>query len=220
MITLSDVEENEKVKALIKYSKLQLDELGYTEHSLRHTKLVAIRTGQILEKLGFDEHTVNLGQIAGYLHDIGNAINRADHAHTGAVLAYNILNEMGMNPDDATNIAMAIGNHDELTGTPVSAISAALILGDKTDVHKSRVSTKGDPNLHIHNRVNYAVQKAELTIDKEKKKITLQLDIDTTITQIMDYFEIFTQRMIMCKRAAKFLGQRLELVINGGVILE
>ncbi len=220
MITLTDVEENEKVKALIKYSKIQLDELGYTEHSVRHSKLVALRTGEILQQLGYDERLITLGMIAGYLHDIGNAINRTDHAHTGATLAYQILIDMKMDADDATNIIMAIGNHDELTGTPVSPISAALILADKTDVHRSRVTTKEDPNLHIHNRVNYAVQKSELTIDNQKKKIVVKLQIDTSITQIMDYFEIFTQRMVMCKKAAKYLGQRLELVINGSVILQ
>lgn len=215
-----DVEKNEQVISLIKYCKIQLDALGYTEHAQRHSKLVAVRTGEILKKLGYDEEIVHLGQIAGYLHDVGNAVNRNDHAHTGAILAYTILMQMGMNADDATNIMMAIGNHDELTGTPVSPISAALILADKSDVHKTRVTTKEEPNLQIHNRVNYAVQKTELSINKENKKIILNLQIDTNITQLMDYFEIFTQRMIMCKRAANFLGQRLELVINGSVILQ
>lgn len=220
MITLKSVEENEKVQALIKYSKIQLDVLGYTEHSTRHTKLVALRTGNILRDLGYDKHIVELGMIAGYLHDIGNAVNRTDHAHTGAILAYTILLDLGMNVDDVINIVMAIGNHDELTGKPVSPISAALILADKTDVHRSRVTTDKEPSLHIHNRVNYAVEKSELSIDKEKKRIIVNLQIDTKITQIMDYFEIFTQRMIMCKRAANFLGQRLELVINGNAILQ
>lgn len=220
MITLSDVENNEYIKALIKYSKIQLDNLGYTDHSVRHCKLVAIRTGEILEGLKYSEDIVRLGQIAGYIHDIGNSINRVDHAHSGAILAYSILDKMGMKPEDIAEIIMAIGNHDEATGTPVSPITAALILADKTDVHKSRVNTKGDPNLHIHNRVNYAVQKSDLFVDYENRKISVNLQIDTSVTQIMDYFEIFTQRMIMCKRAANFLNQRLELVINGSVILQ
>mgnify|MGYP003291929315 CR=1 FL=1 len=214
MITLSDVENNEQVKALIKYSKIQLDNLGYTDHSVRHCKLVAIRTGEILEGLKYSNDIVRLGQIAGYIHDIGNAINRVDHAHSGAILAYSILDKMGMKPEDIAEVIMAIGNHDEATGTPVSPITAALILADKTDVHKSRVNAKGDPNLHIHNRVNYAVQKSYLFVDYENRKISVNLQIDTSVTQIMDYFEIFMQRMILCRKAAEKLGLQFKLIIN------
>ena len=187
---------------------------GYTEHSHRHISIVSKRAGDILEKLGYPERTVELAKIAGYLHDIGNSVNRVDHAHSGALLAYGILKDMGMNEDDRTEIMMAIGNHDEKTGTAVSDISAALILADKSDVHRDRVVNKNLSNFDIHDRVNYAVTNAELKIDKNERKIALALDIDTQICPVLDYFEIFLERTMMSKYAAEQLKSTFELMIN------
>ena len=192
---------------------------GYTEHSLRHIAIVSERAGKILHELGYDERTVELAKIAGYLHDIGNCVNRVDHAHSGAIIAYNILKEMGMNIKERTEIMMAIGNHDENTGTAVSAISAAIILADKSDVHRSRVRNKNLSNFDIHDRVNYAVTDAELNLDSKKRIISLNLTIDTNICPVLDYFEIFMQRTMMSKYAAKFLNIWFELVINDTKLL-
>ena len=214
MITLEDVMKNEEVQAFIQASQKQLKELGYTEHSNRHIGIVSKRTGEILEKLGFDERTVELGKIAGYLHDIGNCINRVDHAHTGAILAYNILKDMGMPPEERTEIMMAIGNHDEQTGTAISDISAALILADKSDVHRDRVVNTNMSTFDIHDRVNYAVTDAELVLDEQMKKVILNLTIDTEICPVLNYFQIFMDRTMMSKYAAKYLNIWFELVIN------
>ena len=219
MITLKEIENNELVKRFIINCQRQLDELGYTEHSTRHAKFVALLTGDILKELGYDEKTVNLGQIAGYLHDIGNSVNRDQHPLTGAILAYNTLLQIGMDNNDAAEIMMAIGNHDENNGTPVTPISAALILADKSDVHKSRVRNKNKNTFDIHDKVNYSVQKSRLIANKKEKKITLSLLVDTEVTEIMDYFEIFTYRMLMSKKAAKFLGLKFELIINDNRIM-
>ena len=181
MITLEDVINNEEVQAFVNASQKQLEALGYTEHSNRHIGIVSKRTGEILEKLGFEERTIELGKIAGYLHDIGNCVNRVDHAHTGAMLAYNILKEMGMPAEERTEIMMAIGNHDEKTGTAVSEISAALILADKSDVHRDRVVNTNMSTFDIHDRVNYAVTNANLELDEETRKVILTLTIDTQI---------------------------------------
>ena len=215
MITLEDVMKNEEVQAFIQASQKQLKELGYTEHSNRHIGIVSKRTGEILEKLGFDERTVELGKIAGYLHDIGNCINRVDHAHTGAILAYNILKDMGMPPEERTEIMMAIGNHDEQTGTAISDISAALILADKSDVHRDRVVNTNMSTFDIHDRVNYAVTDAELVLDEQMKKVILNLTIDTEICPVLNYFQIFMDRTMMSKYAAKYLNIWFELIING-----
>ena len=214
MITLEDVIKNEEVQAFINASQKQLEALGYTEHSNRHIGIVSKRTGEILQKLGFDERTIELGKIAGYLHDIGNCVNRVDHAHTGAMLAYNILKEMGMPAEDRTEIMMAIGNHDESTGTAVSAISAALILADKSDVHRDRVINTNMSTFDIHDRVNYAVTDAKLEINEETKKIRLTLKIDTEICPVLNYFQIFMDRTMMSKYAAKYLHIWFELIIN------
>lgn len=214
MVTFEDVIENSEVKALIEATQKQLDGLGYTEHSYRHIGIVSKRTAEILEKLGYDEHTIELGKIAGYLHDIGNCINRVDHAHSGAILAYDVLKEMGMSPKDRTEIMMAIGNHDEETGTAVSEISAALILADKSDVHRDRVVNTNMSTFDIHDRVNYAVTNAELIINEEERKIILDLTIDTKICPVLDYFEIFMKRTMMSKHAAKYLKVWFEVVIN------
>ena len=214
MITLEDVIKDEEVEAFVKASQKQLNALGYTEHSYRHIGIVSKRTGEILQKLGYDEKTVELGKIAGYLHDIGNCVNRTDHAHSGAILAYNILKEIGMPADDRTEIVMAIGNHDEGTGTAVSDISAALILADKSDVHRDRVTNTNMSTFDIHDRVNYAVTDANLEIDAESRKVILNLTIDTQICPVLDYFQIFMDRTMMSKYAAKYLHIWFELVIN------
>ena len=219
MITLEDVKNNEEVQAFVNASQKQLKALGYTEHSNRHIGIVSKRTEEILTKLGYDEHTIELGKIAGYLHDIGNCVNRVDHAHSGAILAYNILKEMGMPAPDITEIVMAIGNHDEGTGTAVSAISAALILADKSDVHRDRVVNTNMSTFDIHDRVNYAVTKAELEVDEQAKKVILKLTIDTEICPVLDYFQIFMDRTMMSKYAAKYLHIWFELVINGTKLL-
>ncbi len=192
---------------------------GYTEHSHRHISIVSKRAGEILQTLGYPERTIELARIAGYLHDIGNCVNRTDHAHTGAILAYNILKDMGMRVEERTEIMMAIGNHDEQTGTAVSDISAALILADKSDVHRNRVSNKNLSTFDIHDRVNYAVSDAELKIDSNNRKVILNLTIDTNICPVLDYFEIFMDRTMMSKYAAKYLKIWFELVINDTKLL-
>lgn len=219
MVTLENVKKNPEVQELVIGAQKQLDALGYTEHSVRHVSIVSNRAGKILETLGYDEHRVELAKIAGYLHDIGNGINRVDHAHTGAILAYNILKDMGMDIKDRTEIMSAIGNHDEQTGTAVSDISAALILADKSDVHRDRVVNKNLTKFEIHDRVNYAVTNADLLINNEEKKIILDLTIDNKICPVLDYFEIFMARTMMSKYAAKYLKVWFELVINDTKLL-
>ena len=194
-------------------------DFGYTEHSYRHISIVSKRSGEILEKLGYDERTVELAKIAGYLHDIGNAVNRVDHAHSGAILSFQILKEMGMDVDERTEIMMAIGNHDEHTGTAISDISAALILADKSDVHRDRVVNKNLSKFDIHDRVNYAVTNADLKLNNQTRKILLNLTIDTKICPVLDYFEIFMDRTMMSKYAAKYLNIWYELVINDTKLL-
>lgn len=219
MITLKEVIENEEVQAFVNASQKQLKEMGYTEHSNRHIGIVSRRTGEILQKLGYDERTVELGKIAGYLHDIGNCVNRVDHAHSGAILAYNILKEMGMPANERMEIVMAIGNHDEGTGTAVSAISAALILADKSDVHRDRVVNTNISTFDIHDQVNYAVTDAKLELDENTRKITLNLTIDNQICPVLKYFQIFMDRTMMSKYAAKYLQIWFELIINGTKLL-
>ena len=194
-------------------------DFGYTEHSHRHISIVAQRAGEILEKLGYDERKVELAKIAGYLHDIGNCVNRTDHAHSGAIIAYNILKDMGMPVEERAEIMMAIGNHDENTGTAISEISAAIILADKSDVHRNRVTNQNLSTFDIHDRVNYAVTNAELKIDSINKKIVLDLTIDTKLCPVLDYFEIFMDRTMMSKYAAKYLKIWFELVINDTKLL-
>lgn len=219
MITFEDVKNNIEVKALVEGSQKQLNALGYTEHSVRHVMMVANRAAKVLETLGYPEERIELAKIAGYMHDIGNCVNRVDHAHTGAILAYQILKSMGMDVDNRTEIMMAIGNHDEQTGTAVSDISAALILADKSDVHRSRVVNKNISTFDKHDKVNYAVTNAEFNISKEERKATLNLTIDTKISPVLDYFEIFMERTMMSKHAAKYLGIWFELIINDTKLL-
>ena len=219
MITLKDIKENKELDALIRGAQKQLNAIGYTEHGHRHISIVSKRAGDILEKLGYPERTVELARIAGYMHDIGNCINRVDHAHSGAILAYNILKDMEMPVDERTEIMMAIGNHDENTGSAISDISAALILADKSDVHRDRVVNKNLSTFDIHDRVNYAVTNANLELDEKERKIILNLKIDTKICPVLDYFEIFMDRTMMSKYAAKFLKVWFELIINDTKLL-
>lgn len=219
MVTLEDVIKNEEVQALVQGAQKQLNSLGYTEHSSRHVGIVSKRAGEILESLGYPKERVELAKIAGYLHDIGNCVNRNDHAQSGAILAYNILKDVGMSVTDRTEIMMAIGNHDEGTGTAVSDISAALILADKSDVHRDRVVNTNIGTFDKHDKVNYAVTDAKLIINKEERKITLKIEIDTELCPVLDYFEIFIDRMIMSKYAAKYLKIWLELIINDTKLL-
>ncbi len=192
---------------------------GYTEHSHRHISIVSKRAGDILTKLEYPERTVELAKIAGYLHDIGNCVNRVDHAHSGAIMAFNILKDMGMPVEERTEIMMAIGNHDEKTGTAVSDISAALILADKSDVHRDRVTNQNLSTFDIHDRVNYAVTNANLELNPEERKVKLNLTIDTKLCPVLDYFEIFMDRTMMSKYAAKYLKIWFELVINNTKLL-
>ncbi len=219
MITFEDVKNNIEVKALVEGSQKQLNALGYTEHSVRHVTMVANRAAEVLETLGYPEERIELAKIAGYMHDIGNCVNRVDHAHTVAILAYQILKGMGMDSAKRTEIMMAIGNHDEQTGTAVSDISAALILADKSDVHRSRVVNKNISTFDKHDKVNYAVTNSEFKISKEERKVTLNLTIDTKISPVLDYFEIFMERTMMSKHAAKYLGIWFELIINDTKLL-
>lgn len=218
-ITLEDVRKSEEVKNLLEITEIQMREQGYTEHSFRHVGLVSKTAGDILKSLGYSEREVELARIAGYLHDIGNAINRVDHAHSGALLAYQMLTRMGMSYREAGEIMLAIGNHDERSGAAVSIISAALILADKSDVHRSRVRNTDFATFDIHDRVNYAVESSKVSVDKEGKSAILELVIDTKICPVMDYFEIFLMRMTMNRRAANFLGLNFQLVINGNRLL-
>ena len=219
MITLQDIRENKEVEALIIGAQKQLQALGYTEHGHRHISIVSKRAGDILQKLGYPERTIELARIAGYLHDIGNCVNRVDHAHSGAILAYEILKDMDMPVEERTEIMMAIGNHDENTGTAISDISAAIILADKSDVHRDRVSNRNLSNFDIHDRVNYAVTNSNLILDAGERKVKLELTIDTKICPVFNYFEIFMDRTMMSKYAAKYLNIWFELIINGTKLL-
>ena len=219
MVTLEDIKKDEEIKILIEDTERQLVELGYTEHGYRHLEIVSNTAGRILEELGYPKRTCELAKIAGYMHDIGNSINREDHAHNGAMLAYNILKSKGMSISEAAEIMMAIGNHDERTGNAVSPISAAIILADKADVHRTRVRDANKSRFDIHDRVNYAVEEAKFDIDTENKKVYLKLKIDTNICPVIKYFEIFLDRMLMCKGAAAFLGIWFHLEINGSMLL-
>ena len=219
MITLEDVKQNNEVKELILSAQKQLNALGYTEHSVRHINIVSKRAGEVLKTLDYPEERIELAKIAGYMHDIGNCVNRVDHADWGAILAYEILKNMGMEIDKRTEIMMAIGNHDEQTGTAVSDISAALILADKSDVHRDRVVNQNMSTFDKHDKVNYAVTEANFTMDKENRKVILDLTIDTKISPVLDYFEIFMERTMMSKYAAKYLGIWFELIINDTKLL-
>ena len=214
MITFEALKSNEKVNTFIKQADASLIALGYTEHSFAHVTHVAETAAYILETLGYPTHEVELARIAAYLHDIGNLVNRVEHSQSGAVMAFRILDEMGMPPEDLAMIVTAIGNHDEGTGVPVNALSAALILADKSDVRRSRVRNQDPSTFDIHDRVNYSVEKSRLHINTEKTIIKLKLQIDPHFSSVMDYFEIFLTRMVLCRKAAEKLGLQFKLMIN------
>lgn len=214
MITYEQIKANKDIRVLISAADESLSALGYTEHSFGHVGLVADRAGDILEVLNSDKREVELARIAGYLHDIGNLVNRSEHSQSGAVMAFRILDKMGMDMSEIATIVTAIGNHDEGTGVPVSRVAAALILADKSDVRRSRVRNKDFATFDIHDRVNYSVVDSDLAIDVEQKTIRLSVKIDTEISSIMSYFEIFLARMMLCRRAADRLGLAFKLSIN------
>ena len=213
MVTYEDIKNNEAIKSYIKAADASLRALGFTEHTFAHVGKVAETAAYILTAVGCDAHTVELAKIAGYLHDIGNLVNRVEHSQIGAVMAFRILDNLGMPADDIATIVTAIGNHDEGTGVPVNDVSAALIIADKTDVRRSRVRNNDFSTFDIHDRVNYSVETSEVTIDG--MEVTLKLGIDTEISSLINYFEIFLGRMMLCRKAADKLGMTFKLVING-----
>lgn len=214
MLTYEEITQSEAIKTYIIRADESLAALGFTEHSFAHVLHVAQTAGYILETLGYDARTVELAKIAGYLHDIGNLVNRKDHSQSGAVMAWSILNDMGCDPGEVATIVTAIGNHDEGTGVPVNAVAAAMILADKADVRRSRVRNTDSTTFDIHDRVNYSVKKSTLKINEEKTIVKLKLTVDTKYGSVMDYFEIFLQRMLLCRKAAEKLGLQFKLIIN------
>lgn len=214
MITFEKIKKDEALKIYIKKADETLGSLGYTEHSFAHVLKVADTAMKILTRLGYSEREIELAGIAGYSHDIGNLVNRVDHSQSGAVMVFRILDKMNMPAEDIATVVSAIGNHDEGTGVAVNAVAAALIIADKSDVRRSRVRNKDMATFDIHDRVNYSVESSRLEINEEKTEITLFLEIDISISSVMDYFEIFLGRMIMCRKAAEFLGLRFKLKIN------
>ena len=214
MITYEELKQNEDIRTYICKADESLVKLGFTEHSFAHVCKVAETADDIMRTLGYDEHTIEIVKIAAYLHDIGNLVNRVEHSQSGAVMAFRLLDHMDMSAEDIATIVTAIGNHDEGTGVAVNAVAAALILADKSDVRRSRVRNQDLSRFDIHDRVNFSVERSELTISEDKETITLILDIDTEVSSVMDYFEIFLARMTLCRKAAETLGLRFKLVIN------
>jgi len=219
MISFDDIINNTQIRTYITQADKSLQALGYTEHSFAHTTKVAEVAKYILESLHYSQREITLAQISAFLHDIGNLVNRIDHAQSGAVMAFRILDNMGMSSDDIATVVSAIGNHDDSTAFPVNAVAAALILADKTDVRRSRVRNLNVASFDIHDRVNYSVRDTKVVLDAECKTITLILDIDTQFGTIMDYFEIFLERMILCRKAAEKLKLKFHLEINGQQLL-
>ena len=221
MLDLATIRRDSEVEAIMEMSEKQIEALGFTEQSRRHAGIVSKWSGEILRALGKSEDRIRLAEIAGYLHDIGNCINRKDHAQSGAILSYKILTRLGMSAPDAAEIMMAIGNHDEQYGQPVSDVSSALIIADKADVHKSRVKNAVSDvfKANIHDRVNLAAERSFVQVEEGGTVIALHIEIDTAICSVMDYFEIYFGRMQLSRKAAEFLGCRFSLVINGAVLL-
>ena len=215
MITYESIKKNEAIKIYIERADASLKALGYTEHSYAHVGMVAKRASELLLGLGYNEREVELVKIAAHLHDIGNVVNRVDHSQSGALIAFRILDNLGMDAGEIAEIVTAIGNHDEGTGVPVSPLAAGLIIADKSDVRRSRVRNNDFSTFDIHDRVNYSVTDSKLVLIEGGGVVSLYLTVDTTISSIMDYFEIFLVRMKLCRRAAESLGLKFELVING-----
>ena len=219
MITFEEIKKNEAIKTYIKKADESLVALGYTEHSFAHVTKVALDAAKILETLGYSQREIELAKIAGYMHDIGNLVNRDEHSQSGAIMAFRILDNLGMDAEDMATIVTAIGNHDEGTGVAVNAVAAALILADKTDVRRTRVRNRDRSRFDIHDRVNFSVERAITEIDTATKTITLTLALDGEMSSVMDYFEIFLGRMVMCRNAAEKLGLTFSLIINGQKVI-
>jgi len=219
MITFDHVLSNPAIRTYIEESDKALRQLGFTDHGPEHTTKVAHGAAYILKTLGYPEKDIELAKISGYMHDIGNLVNRTGHSQSGAMMAFRLLSEMNMPPEDVAVVTSAIGNHDEGTGVPVNAVAAALILADKSDVRRCRVRNCDKSTFDIHDRVNYSVEEAVIAINNDKTNITLQLTVDRGYGSVMDYFEIFLKRMIMCRHAANHLGMEFKLVINGQCLI-
>ena len=215
MVTYEDLRKNAEINTYITRADESLSALGFTEHSFPHVCRVAEMAGETLGILGYGAHEIELAKIAAYLHDIGNLVNRVDHSQSGAVMAFRLLDNMDMDAADIATVVTAIGNHDEGTGVPVNAVAAALILADKSDVRRSRVRNRDAAAFDIHDRVNYSVERSALRVDPAEKTARLELTVDTDFGSVMDYFEIFMKRMVLCRRAAERLGLRFQLTING-----
>lgn len=218
-MTYEQIRRDPAVNIYIHQADASMNAQGFTEHSVAHVTKVAQLAGQILQTLGYPERTVELAKIAGYLHDIGNLVNRVDHSQSGALMAFRILDRMNFPPEEIATIVTAIGNHDEGTGVPVNAVAAALFLADKSDVRRSRVRKQADIRADIHDRVNYSVTDSQLSIDAQNKTIRLSLTVDTQVSSVMEYFEIFMKRMQLCRSAADRLGMKFKLSINNQVLL-
>lgn len=218
-ITFEDIKRNSEIKTYIERGDEVMCAIGYTEHSFAHAMRTADISRRILEELGYDERYCELVQIASYMHDIGNTVNRVNHAQSGALMAFQILSRLGMNPSEIIDIVTAIGHHDESTAFPVTPLAAALIIADKSDVRRSRVRSRDMDMFDIHDRVNYSVKKSELKLDIPNKHIVLRINIDTSLCAVMDYFEIFLDRMVLCKKSAAYLGLNFELMINNSQLL-
>ena len=219
MITPTEIKQNEQIRTYIEKADEALAALGYTEHSYAHVTRVAHFAEKIMADLCYPRRMQELAWIAGYMHDIGNVINRIDHAQSGAVMAFRILDKLGMPADEIATVCAAIGNHDESTAFPVNAVAAALILADKTDVRRTRVRNRDKATFDIHDRVNYAVEKASTTLDAAGKAVVLDLQLVTGMSPVIDYFEIFLERMLLCRKAAEKLGLSFRLVVNGQTVL-
>ena len=215
MVTYEDLRKHAEINTYITRADESLSALGFTEHSFPHVCRVAEMAGETLGILGYGAHEIELAKIAAYLHDIGNLVNRVDHSQSGAVMAFRLLDHMDMDAADIATVVTAIGNHDEGTGVPVNAVAAALILADKSDVRRSRVRNRDAAGFDIHDRVNYSVERSALRVDPAEKTARLELTVDTDFGSVMDYFEIFMKRMVLCRRAAERLGLRFQLTING-----
>lgn len=218
-VTYDAVRNSAEINTYIRQADASLVALGYTEHSFAHVTRCAQVASWLLEEMGAEPRQVELARIAGYMHDIGNLVNRVDHAQSGAVMAFRILDKMGMPPEDTALVVTAIGNHDESSAFPVNGVAAALILADKTDVRRSRVRNRDTIRFDIHDRVNWAVEHSELKLDKEAHTITLCIRLDTGVCAVMDYFEIFLARMLLCRKAAEYFGLAFRLKVNGQLLL-
>ena len=219
MITYESIKQDAAIRAYIKKADESLLALGFTEHSFAHVGKVASVAEYILTSVGYSGREVELAKIAAYLHDIGNLVNRIDHSQSGAVMAFRILDNLGMDPDEIATVVTAIGNHDEGTGVPVNNVAAALIIADKSDVRRSRVRNEDISSFDKHDRVNYSVKESILRVDEDTKEIWLELEIEDEYSSVMDYFEIFLERMVLCRKAAQTLGRTFRLKINGQKIL-